>query len=523
MKKTISINIKGLNFIIEEDAYQQLQEYLEHLKLTLQNQEGSDEIIEDIELRIAELFSEKLNESKAVVELSDVEEILALLGRPEDYIDAEDDENKQNQRSSDDFESSRYEKADKRLYRDTENASVGGVCGGLANYLNIDRVIIRAIFVLMVLFAGFGVSLYIILWIIIPKASSSIDRLRMKGKPITVESVKEEVRNASDNISKNTKRASKAILREELYQNKISRAGRILGSLVGGFLILIGISFLIPYLIFVVGGFEFIPIDSENGYMNFSEFGELVLNNDSDYFLLQIAIILGGFSTILFFFLLGGQLITRLKSKWMKPTLIGLFSMGLVGLILGIIVGVRTGRDLTISSSLETSIGEIKSQEMTILPYDELFSKRDQKYKRSSNGSLITIKDENIVFSGIDIKYVHSDDSLFRIKQIKTASGISGKMADTKCENIHQDIQLKNDTLYISPNYSFPTKDKIRNQEIEILIEVPLNGIVHLPNEDLELKIDKTEHDEDEYVLYKRNYLKANGNFKNRGTRLGYK
>lgn len=518
MKKTISINIKGLNFIIEDDAYQLLQDYLDNLKNALNNQDGSDEILEDIELRIAELFSIKLNDNKTVVELTDVQEALDLLGKPEDYIEQGEDKE-----STEKIEQEAYsEKADKRLYRDTANASVGGVCGGLANYLNIDRVIIRAIFVLMVLFAGFGVSLYIILWIIIPKATSSIDRLKMKGKPITVESVKEEVRSASENIAKNSKNVSKAIFREELYQGKMNRVARIIGGLAGGFLVLIGIGFLIPFLIFIVGGFEFFPIDGDNGFLNFSQLGSLILNNDGDYFLLQLGIILGGFSVILFFLLLGGQLIVRLKSKWIKPTLVGLFLMGLAGLIITITIGVRTSREIAIYSTLDTKVGEISSQKLTILPYSQI-NPNKQTYQRSSNGTLLSIEDGQITFSGIDIKYVRSSDSLFRVRQIKSAHGISGKTADARCENIQQQIQIINDTVYISPNYNFPVKDKIRNQQIEMIIEVPQGAIIQQPNKEIQLELNDENTDQDEYIIYKKSYLKANGEFRNERTKLGYR
>ena len=91
MKKTVSVNIKGINFLIEEDAYELLQDYLDRLSQTLKNVEGSKEIVEDVELRIAELCSSKLSESKTVIELEDIESIIAALGNPEDYVE-EDDE-----------------------------------------------------------------------------------------------------------------------------------------------------------------------------------------------------------------------------------------------------------------------------------------------------------------------------------------------------------------------------------------------------------------------------------------------
>jgi len=302
----------------------------------------------------------------------------------------------------------------------------------------------------------------------------------------------------------------------------MNRVARIIGGLAGGFLVLIGIGFLIPFLIFIVGGFEFFPIDGDNGFLNFSQLGSLILNNDGDYFLLQLGIILGGFSVILFFLLLGGQLIVRLKSKWIKPTLVGLFLMGLAGLILTITIGVRTSREIAIYSTLDTKVGEISSEKLTILPYSQLDPSK-KTYQRSSNGTLLSIEDGQITFSGIDIKYVRSSDSLFRVRQIKSAHGISGKTADARCEHIQQQIKIVNDTVYISPNYNFPVKDKIRNQQIEMIIEVPQGAKIQQPNQEIQLEIDDENTDQDEYIIHKKSYLKANGEFRNERTKLGYR
>src|SRR5690606_26290084 len=109
------------------------------------------------------------------------------------FIDDENEESDHSRSSNySDYEYSGNKK-EKRLFRDTDNAQIAGVCQGIANFFNIDVVIIRIVWVLIFLFAGFGFLLYVILWIVVPKANTSIDRLRMKGKPITVENVREEV------------------------------------------------------------------------------------------------------------------------------------------------------------------------------------------------------------------------------------------------------------------------------------------------------------------------------------------
>ncbi|HLU88097.1 MAG TPA: PspC domain-containing protein, partial [Taishania sp.] len=201
MNKTTSIHIQGFPFIIEEIAYTRLENYIKRLKSALAGQEGADEIIEDIELRIAELFTSKTSSTKQVIDDNDVIDVLNTLGDPKEYADNPEDAHA----STEETYSNSQQTYERRLYRDTENGYIGGVCSGLASYFNIDPTIIRLIWVAAFLIGGVGFLLYVVLWIVIPKASSSIDRLKMKGKPINVDSVKEEVERTAKNVSEKSR------------------------------------------------------------------------------------------------------------------------------------------------------------------------------------------------------------------------------------------------------------------------------------------------------------------------------
>lgn len=122
MKKTVSATIKGINFVMEEDAYETLQNYLDRLKTNLNNQEGSEEIIEDIEIRIAELCSKELSEKKTVIELADIQRILETLGDPSLFVDDEEEGTHESRSTG---ASGQQTQSDKRLYRDVENAQIG--------------------------------------------------------------------------------------------------------------------------------------------------------------------------------------------------------------------------------------------------------------------------------------------------------------------------------------------------------------------------------------------------------------
>jgi phage shock protein PspC (stress-responsive transcriptional regulator) len=185
MKKTININLAGFVFYIDEDAYEALQKYLNNIRTYLGNTEGREEIIDDIESRIAELFSEK---QKQVITLNEVNEVIEVMGQPEDYMSEEEPEEKMASQQS-----------NKRLYRDPDSTVLGGVCSGVGHYLNIDAVWIRLIFLAMV-WSGVSILFYFILWAIIPKAETTAQKLEMKGKAATFSNIEDYVRKGYENV-----------------------------------------------------------------------------------------------------------------------------------------------------------------------------------------------------------------------------------------------------------------------------------------------------------------------------------
>lgn len=185
MKKTININLAGFVFYIDEDAYEALQKYLNNIRAYLGNTEGREEIIDDIESRIAELFSEK---QKQVITLIEVSEVIEVMGQPEDYMSEEEPEEK-----------TAYQQSSKRLYRDPDGTVLGGVCSGVGHYLNIDAFWIRLIFLAMV-WSGVSILFYFILWAIIPKAETTAQKLEMKGKAATFSNIEDYVRKGYENV-----------------------------------------------------------------------------------------------------------------------------------------------------------------------------------------------------------------------------------------------------------------------------------------------------------------------------------
>ena len=200
MKKTFNINLGGIVFHIDEDAYDLLDKYLSNLRIHFSKEEGAEEIVHDMELRISELFSERLNEKKQVITLKDVEEIIAQMGKPEEFSD---------ETTQDTNEYIKEEKGPKRLFRDPDNKVIGGVCSGIAAYLGWDVTAVRIIFIALALPFILNGSLilngvviaYIIAWIIIPEANTATEKLSMKGMKVNVENIGKTVTDGFEKVN----------------------------------------------------------------------------------------------------------------------------------------------------------------------------------------------------------------------------------------------------------------------------------------------------------------------------------
>ena len=207
MKKVIHINLGSYPFTIDIDAYELLDGYFRSLEKHFSQSENPDEIIFDIENRMAELFHENVGDS-SILTIKDIEEAIQIMGKPEDFDDAEDPESDSSQQTRTDGKKREnyHYRTGKKLYRDMDNKVVSGVCSGLAAYLGItDPVWVRIFTVLLTFFTGGAVFIaYIILSIVIPKAKTTADRKAMRGEPIDIdvvaESVEEEINSLSEHF-----------------------------------------------------------------------------------------------------------------------------------------------------------------------------------------------------------------------------------------------------------------------------------------------------------------------------------
>lgn len=183
MKKVLNVGIGGRSFTIDEDAYHKLDRYLDEFRRKTQMGFLTKEVMEDLEIRIAELFLESLSNRGEVVSIALVDRVIATLGMPDG--------------SSSDFgpDNSTYgntipEAPVRKLYRDPDNKLVGGVCSGLSLFSGIDLVLIRILFLIALLFGGVGFWVYIIVWFVAPLARTATQKCEMRGLPVTAENLR---------------------------------------------------------------------------------------------------------------------------------------------------------------------------------------------------------------------------------------------------------------------------------------------------------------------------------------------
>jgi len=182
MNKTVNINLASTFFHIDESEYTKLKAYLKKLEEGFKNTVGKEEILKDIEARIAELFQEIKTNSDYVISEADVEKIIAVLGQPEDFLSEEEEENVK-------------ETIYKKLFRDPDDNYIGGVASGLGHYFGIDTSWIRLIWLLLVVFSGGTfIMIYLLFWMLVPVAETTADKLRMKGKPINVSNIEKKLK-----------------------------------------------------------------------------------------------------------------------------------------------------------------------------------------------------------------------------------------------------------------------------------------------------------------------------------------
>lgn len=476
MNKTVTCTISGAIFNLEEQAYDLLLSYLNKLKKHLSNIEGGDEIYSDIELRILELFSERLTKHKEVITRLDVEEVVKQLGNPEDYIDGEATE--ATERKTEKSESS----GEKQFMRDPDNGILGGVCKGLSVFFGIDLTIIRILFIVFAIVPGFGVLLYIILWIITPKAKTHADRLRMSGKPVNIDMMIKEVEKAAEKAAKKVENYSKTKFRKENFEgviNRTNKVGRFFVALIGVILTVGAVVGIITFVGVTMTNIGLFTSNDGEQLISLHTFSKIIFNSGGQYFIAWIGIMGIVLLPLLAFFTLGLSLILKLKSPWLKFTYIFFFVAWMVSISMVTITGIQVGREFTHLGESETFIATIDTKHLTVdIPStfsdDRLSSFNNNTLMiNGTNASLIDLLDEDVKSGWVQLEVKPSKDSFFHIYRETQARGITPKQGLRRTMNIVHELTVEDSLVVIDPFYTYPLEDKLRNQVVRIVIEQP--------------------------------------------------
>lgn len=484
MKKTISINLAGLFFHIDEDAYKELQNYLAAVKRSMQNEQGTSEIIADIEARIAELFSERISSSQQVITSKIVEDIIDIMGQPEDY-NIDDDNNDSNTRTD-------STQTTKRLFRDKENAFVGGVSAGLGHYLGIDPLWMRLIWILLVFGLGMGVLLYLIMWILIPAANTTAEKLSMMGKPINITNIEEQVKEGFGNVKEHLDKVTEKVKQQDFnaLQTKSRSFFEALSSILSicfkFFIKGIGILLIISGIFaMITTSISFFTLGIFGVTIPGIEINSLLSTPIIPLWLITIILLIVVIVPPLFIVFLGLKLLET-KSTFLNKTarislliLWGVALSCLIALSLQQLVDFNEEAYITKVNELKISKNDTlylemsKNSKYTKLTYRDLFKSDTYKVFRDS--------DQNQLIYGSNIRLIvrSTNDSLGTISIEKSSLGKTYELAKERAENVQYGYRFENHTLKLEPYFTTDISHKIRGQGIEVIVTLPKEAVLY--------------------------------------------
>jgi phage shock protein PspC (stress-responsive transcriptional regulator) len=479
MKKNIRININGIIFNIDEDAYQRLNTYLEQLRAHFSKQEGGNEIVDDIEIRIAELLNEKTQQQNQIVTLEDVEEVIKVMGTPSEMQGDETGEQKKT-----------FFNRPKRLFRDPDSRIIGGVGGGMGAYFNTDPLWFRLAFVLS--FFVVGPLAYIVFWIAVPMARTTAEKLEMKGEKVNIDniekSVKDELKDVSENLHNYANQAKESFNRnrgnfkntgataanglEEILRFTLKFGGVILGII----LLFTGLSLATSLLTLL-----FLPdithLFIEDLPMTFHAptFVEMFFNPGlpSTLTILGLVVVLG--IPVLGLLVLSVRMIfgPRIKTGSFGSSALLIWFVALFATAASVMFTAKDfKREETIREEVATLpvsndplIFRIKQNAWIPDEYDDtkyIFNEVPEKMTGMRND-----------FRGIpEFSFVHTKDSLSSIEVISSSHGKNSREAKMLAEKIGYALKAENNLIEFDPFFTIPERSMFRAQDIRVRISL---------------------------------------------------
>lgn len=498
MKKTFTINISGTVFHIEEDAFEKLQAYLQKLSSYFEKQTGGQEILQDIEARITELLQEKQKEGKEAVTNEWVEEVIHRMGNPEDFMDADSTE-------SATASEPKTEKIRRRLYRDGESRVLGGVCSGMSAYFNFDPVFLRILFVVLVfLSAGISIFIYLILWIVVPKASTTAQRLEMRGEEATIpniqKTIQEEVKEVKNSFSRMNQ--SEMVQQGKKMAGKAGQAsaqvakglGRAFAVAFGSLLILIGFFGLVSFLISVAVGNSFMnsSVSGLDPDLNFGGMMAFVVSPGVMSLAILLLVLLVGIPLLAVLFI-GTKLVFRYKTN-NKLIGLGAFGIWLVAVVAS--VALTLGQVGNFSQKNSVSSGKplncATCQTLKVELDANALQKASDDNAHFEDFFLMGEGSTKVLAGRPQLSIESTEGTDFSVVVRKSSRGKDAAEVQVNLNKIDYTINSTDSTLVLQPFFVIGDQAKWRSQEVLVTVKVPQGKQVRLGKDldELRLNID---------------------------------
>lgn len=477
MKKTITVHIANFIFNIEEEAYQLLQNYLVKISSQFSNEEEREEIMQDIEGRIAELFREKLTLQKEVVVEQDVFEMIEIMGSPEEYI-VEGGEEPTSESSKDSSTESKSGFKGRQIYRDSENSVLGGVCSGLGAYFGIDPVAFRVLFILFTIMGGSGILIYLILYFAIPEAKTIAEKLRMKGEKIDVSSIKNQFDKVKNDLNEEiNKRKVK-----NTFNNGITAFVGLFTNFIKVFSRVVGFAFLIAGIfgliaLVVIFNKELLNLITEQS-ISISDLLGLLFESDTHRVLAYYSLITVLLIPISYFLVKGIQLLFGLKNKFTSVK-VAFLTLWIITISMLFVVGVYLVRNFEESSGDITQIEYLQTDKLKpiivslnnnsifpgLMKYEDVIVLNEM--------AKITDSVTYFAFPRLVVEPSKKEDTIVSVEIIKRARGRKESEAEKLAKEIKYDFNI-NENQILLPNYfSIASGAKFRGQNVKVVIKVP--------------------------------------------------
>lgn len=500
MNKTVTINISGIIFHIEEDAFDKLSRYLNTIKGYFSASEGRDEIMADIEGRIAEILKEKTSLSKQVVLMNDVDTVISMMGQPEEF--ASPNEGAYTEAKAETYTQS-FNNKRRRVFRNPDDKILGGVCSGISAYFDVDPLWIRLILAALFFVFGFGFFFYLLLWIIIPEAKTTADKLEMKGERVTVDNisktVQEEIEHLKKKVNEWQKEASN--LGSSQTGQKARRAANdfgnflssifgtifnILAKFIAAICILIGTALLIAVLGSIFGINDVVHIN-HNG-QNFSySLQDLLLTltsapGETNMIIIAMALLIGIPALMLIYSGIKRLFGIKVQNRFIAPAAAVLWT---IGLILCLYTGSKIGRHYSKKSVIKEtiSIKNPSSDTLYLSTSNEnayLTEEENESHVKLNCWNYIKTSTRDIAFGYPELTIEKSETDSFDLIEIKSGREENSKEASSIARVINYDVQQTDSLVNFSPVFNLPNEKRFRDQQLKLVLKVPVGKVIYL-------------------------------------------